>query len=383
MLEAPLGLEALPCACWAGFAPRLRQRSLTCSSLCVAVRLPVLSCEQRAEERHQIPAGKVFQRAGALLRPLHLHHAAGAGQDPRWEVSDRENASTAGCLCQEQSSPAWGRTGSLPSGGCWAGCPRVAVSERIPLCSSRGVPARVQDLHPGPAAGQAQNRHREPGQGEQGVWGVLVLGCSRSSARPLCPHGGSCPHPQCFWPGQRVISGHTLQVPWELSALPCTWSPRAWRTHSACRSPPCAPPQHCCPSGCWRPAGLQGSDPCPCSTHSQPWQGAGCVCWALRRHYGARMRGFGAPSFPAGGCWRLCHPEPVPLLWVPQALAATSLLVPCSSGGGLWHPDGGAVARCRSEMDGWTDGRPTERLPLAPRSTWSCCAPTRTGRPSA
>lgn len=78
------------------------------------------------------------------------------------------------------------------------------------------------------------------------------------------------------------------------------------------------PPQHCCPSGCWRPSGLQGSDPCPCSTHSRPWQGAGCVCWALRRHYGARMRGFGAPSFPAGGCWRLCHPEPVPLLRVPR-----------------------------------------------------------------
>uniref|UniRef100_A0A8C3BPR2 Transmembrane protein 214 n=1 Tax=Cairina moschata TaxID=8855 RepID=A0A8C3BPR2_CAIMO len=80
-------------------------------------RLSVLSCEQRAEEYHQIPAGKVFQRAGALLRPLHLHHAAGAGQDPR------------------------------------------------------GVPARVQDLHPGGAAGQAQNRHREPGQ----VWlGVML-----------------------------------------------------------------------------------------------------------------------------------------------------------------------------------------------------------------
>lgn len=145
---------------------------------------------------------------------------------------------------------------------------------------------------------------------------------------------------------------------------------------SACRSPPCAPLPHWRPSGCWRPAGLQGSDPCPCSTCSRPWQGAGCVCWALRRHYGARTRGFGAPSFRAGGCWVLEALPPVACATSvgPQALAATSLLAPCSSGGGLWHPDGGATAQSHPlgaavrRTDGQTDvplsGRPL--LPAVP-----------------
>ena len=58
-------------------------RSLNSSSSCVGSRLSVLPREQGAEEHHQIPAGKVVQRAGALLRPLYLYHATGAGQNPR------------------------------------------------------------------------------------------------------------------------------------------------------------------------------------------------------------------------------------------------------------------------------------------------------------
>ncbi|OPJ76290.1 hypothetical protein AV530_009194 [Patagioenas fasciata monilis] len=46
-------------------------------------RLPVQPGGPGAAEHHPDAAGAGGRRAGALLRPLHLHHAAGAGQDPR------------------------------------------------------------------------------------------------------------------------------------------------------------------------------------------------------------------------------------------------------------------------------------------------------------
>lgn len=68
----------------ASFSLQLQLKvSLNSSYSCVGSRLPVLPREQGAEEHHQVPAGKVVQRAGALLRPLYLYHATGAGQNPR------------------------------------------------------------------------------------------------------------------------------------------------------------------------------------------------------------------------------------------------------------------------------------------------------------
>lgn len=265
----------------------------------------------------------------------------------------------------------------------------MAVSERIPLCSSRGVPARVQDLHPGGAAGQAQNRHREPGQGEQGVWVCAGAGVQPEQRPAPLPSWRSRLHPQCFWAWQRVISGHALQVPWELSALPCAWSSCAWRTQRM-QEPTLCPPAALAPlrvlASCWPPR----LRPLPVLHVQPPLAGSGlCLLGSAQTLWGKNER-FWCPLLPSG--------------WVLGAggSATRSLCHFCGSPGSGSHEPAGAVfiwwgplaprwrcrsseppAGCRSETDGRTDGRPTERPPLAPRSTWSCCGPTRTGRPSA
>lgn len=64
------------------------------------------------------------------------------------------------------------------------------VAQKAPsVLSFRGVFAWVQDLHPGSASGQTQNRHDEPRQGELDTWV-----CRHFPGRCSKP-GGAAPPP--------------------------------------------------------------------------------------------------------------------------------------------------------------------------------------------
>lgn len=196
---------------------------------------------------------------------------------------------------------------------------------------------------------------------------MLVLGCSQSSARPLCPHGGSCPHPQCFWPWQQVISGHALQVPWELCALPCTWSSRAWRTHSACRSPPHAPPHStAAPRGAGVPLASKAPTPAHAPRTASPGReqaaSAGLCADIMGQERGVLVpppsQRLGAGGFATRS---LCHFCGSPRLWQLRACWGRVHLVG-ASGTPMEVPWLGAAVR-------WTDGQtdvPLSGCPLLP-----------------
>ena len=119
----------------------------------------------------------------------------GGGTVPGWEQDPRRcgGACARSSLASEQGRSAR-RGSSLPplfwgmaAGG---GLGKRPMAEEAPsaLCF-RGVFARVQDLHPGSASGQAQNRHDEPGQGELDTWACRRFpgGCGKP--------GGAAPPP--------------------------------------------------------------------------------------------------------------------------------------------------------------------------------------------
>lgn len=217
---------------------------------------------------------------------------------------------------------------------------RLGAGLRRALCS-RGVPARVPDLHPGPAPGPAQDRHGQPGQGERAPG---ARRCSRRGSRSR--RAASCPAPR----GTRVSSPAGLPRCARAPRVPLSRGVRSLKS-----SPRARAPSLLCPLGGSRDVSIPG--------------GHG----AQMRVSGAGRAGAAAAQLPSSTAW--CR----------------QLRVPRAGSGGTWHgssppvprvPAGAALARLRQRWGGTGWGFSPLTCPCPAPSTWKCCGRTRTGQRS-
>lgn len=137
---------------------------------------------------------------------------------------------------------------------------------------------------------------------------------------------------------------------------------------SACRSPPHAPPTALLPLGVLASLWPPRLRPLPMLHAQPPLAGSRLRLLGSAQTLWGKNEGFWCPLLPSGWVLEALPPGACAASAGPQALAATSLLGPCSSGGGLWHPDGGAVAQSHPlvrRTDGQTDV-PLSGCPLLP-----------------